>query len=217
LLLWYNNSMVHKVDKVGRIPTLTASDQLTQVDETFIELKPRRTRAREAVLSHEEFYRLFQAGKDATDKVILALAIMGLRAGEIAKLTVDWVDLARKTITIPDSVAKKGHGRTVPYGKFTKLAPIIDAYFMLKSEIGMSRYGIWVRVKKMARRAGLTKPVTVHGLRATGATWAASAGLSAQALRELFGWANLETAQFYIEKSAGTAAAELEEKGDKIL
>lgn len=88
---------------------------------------------------------------------------------------------------------------------------------MLKDRIGLSRFGVWTRVKNMARRARLTKPVTPHGLRATGATWAASAGLSAQALRELFGWANLETAQFYIEKSAGTAAAELEEKGDKIL
>ncbi|MEM2046112.1 MAG: tyrosine-type recombinase/integrase [Candidatus Bathyarchaeia archaeon] len=209
--------MKHKVAKSGRIPTLTASDQLTPVDETFIELKPRRTRARESVLTKEEFYRLFQASKDATDKVILSLAIMGLRASEIAKLTVDWVDLARKTITIPDSIAKKGHGRTVPYGKFTKLAPIIDAYFMLHQAVGMTRFGIWKRIKKMASRAGLAKPVTPHGLRATGATWAASAGLSAQALRELFGWANLETAQFYIEKSAGTAAAELEEKGDKIL
>lgn len=190
---------------------------IQEIEKGFIELKPVRTRARDAVLTHEEFYQLFSAAKTAREKIILALAVMGLRASEIANLRKEHVDLARKTITIPSSIAKRGHGRTVPYGKFPKLSAIVDTYFMLFDDIGISRISVWKSVRRMASRAGLSKPVTPHSLRATGATWAANAGLSAQALRELFGWSNLQTAQFYIEKAAGTAAAELEEKGDKIL
>ncbi len=204
--------------KKGRESTMKHNqNQLREVDDFFVELRTRRTRARDSILTKEEFFQMMQVGKDPLDRVILALAIMGLRASEIARLDRSLVDLTRKTITIPDSLAKKGHGRVIPYGKFPRLAPLIDAYFIMADRIGISRIAIWSRVKSLARRAGLTKPVTPHGLRATGATWAANAGLSPQALRELFGWSSLDTARYYIEKSAGTASAELEEKGEKIL
>ena len=180
-------------------------------DGDWIELRP-RAKAIEGVLTREEFYRLFAAAQDHKDKIILALAIMGMRASEIAKITKDYVDLVRKEINVPEHIAKKRHGRTIPYGKFTRLSPIVDAYFFLNDKIGLSRKTVWARIKKIAKLAGIPKPVTPNGLRATGATLAASAGLSVQALRELFGWKYIQTAQYYIERAAGTASKELEGK-----
>ena len=62
----------------------------------------------------------------------------------------------------------------------------------------------------MAKRAELRRKITPHGLRATAAYRFAEAGLSGQALRQIMGWAQLSTAQYYIDATGHAADIEIE-------
>lgn len=57
----------------------------------------------------------------------------------------------------------------------------------------------------------MEKRIYPHALRATAATYHAYNGLPAIALQNLMGWADLETAQKYLRKSAGATEKALEE------
>lgn len=76
--------------------------------------------------------------------------------------------------------------------------------------MGKSRRTLQLKLKRIAKRAGLTKKVYPHALRSTAAMMFANAGLSAQGLCEIMGWEDLRTAQAYITRSGRTAAKEIE-------
>lgn len=197
-------------------------NELQESNSFPIEFQPvkKRPKLHDQILTKEEFMGLLRAG-DARDKAILSLAILGLRASEISQTSTEWVDWHERIITIPGSRAKKGKGRRIYFG-FSPIWEILSAYFTLESEVfpsnpsASSRITVWRRVKALASKTGVKKPITPHGLRATGATWAANSGMSAQAIREMFGWSKLETAERYIAMSGRTAERELKEKGGYI-
>ena len=176
-----------------------------------------RTLALDSVLTKEEFFKMLQASKNSRDQIIMALGMLGLRASEIGACRREWVDLASKTIHLPTGATKRGKGRIVPFGKFRIVQNIVDSFFVLNKEVGITRIAVYQRVKALASRAGITHSVTPHGLRATGASFAAQAGFNANALREMFGWSSLMTAEHYISKSGASAVRAMDELGDRIL
>jgi integrase/recombinase XerD len=187
-------------------------------------LKPKtpHTRAIDGIVTRDEFTAMLKVAKKPIDSVILALAIIGLRANEIAMIKDDWVDVSQGVIRIPASVAKKGHARTVPYNKVPMVSDIIRGFFVTHTMraydgVSLTRVAVWYRVKKLASLAGIKHPITVHSLRASGATWFAQAGFSLPGLQEHFGWKSIKTAQFYIQHSAANAIGDMNEKGAKIL
>jgi integrase len=106
----------------------------------------------------------------------------------------------------------------VPYGGIRILATIIEAYFLMADRLPWStRTGVYKAVKRLAKLAGITKPLTPHGLRATGATWFAEAGWGVEELRQHFGWRLIKTAQHYVESSGEAAIRAMKEKGEKVL
>lgn len=176
-----------------------------------------RTVALDSVLTKAEWIAMSQAAKDGKDQVIMALGVLGLRASEIGSCRREWVDLVQQTIHLPTGATKRGRGRIVPFGKFRIVKDIIASFFIIEKGVGLTRIGVFQRVKRMASRAGVLHPVTPHGLRATGATWAAQAGYQANALREHFGWKALETAEHYLETSGASAMRAMNEVGENIL
>ena len=176
-----------------------------------------RTKAIDSILTKDEFNAMMDAGKNAKDKAILCLGIIGLRAGEIAAADKAWVDFSARTIKIPAAVAKRQKARVVPFGKMSRIPAILQGFFDLEDGIKLSRVQVWNRVKGMASRAGITHPVTPHGLRATGATWFAMAGYSITGLMDHFGWNELRTAQHYIRASGASAMADMESRGGNVL
>jgi integrase len=176
-----------------------------------------RTKAIDSILTMDEFNAMMAAGKNAKDKAIMCLGIIGLRAGEIAAADKTWVDFSARTIKIPATVAKRKKARLVPFGKLNRVPAILQGFFDLEDGIKLSRIQVWNRVKGMASRAGITHPVTPHGLRATGATWFAMNGYSITGLMNHFGWSELRTAQHYIMASGASAMQDMEQHGENIL
>jgi site-specific recombinase XerD len=64
---------------------------------------------------------------------------------------------------------------------------------------GISARSTRRRITKLLRRAGVTKPVRVHGFRHTYATAAVAKGASLPALRRLLGHSSLSTTQRYVD------------------
>lgn len=179
---------------------------------------PQRTKALDSLLTKEEFFAMLQAGNDAKDKAILCLTLIGLRASEVSAATGAWCDMASRTVKIPPSAAKRKKGRIVPFGNLRVVREVIVAYFAIESKgIGLSRVAIWSRIKRMASAAGITHPVTPHGLRATGATWMAASGYSLTGLLDHFGWSELRTAQHYIRASGANSIRDMERHGEDVL
>ena len=221
-MLHNRNIMVDTVSDDPPNPQGWGPIELHESNSSPIEFHPIRKRPKlhDQIITKEEFMHLLRAGS-ARDKAILSLAILGLRAGEIGQASTEWVDWHERILTIPSAKAKKGKGRRIFFG-FSPIWEVLSAYFVLENEVfpsnptANSRITVWRRVKALSKKVGLRKPLTPHGLRATGATWAANSGLSAQAIREMFGWAKLETAERYIAMSGRTAERELKEKGGYI-
>jgi integrase len=105
----------------------------------------------------------------------------------------------------------------VPFGNIRLVAEIVTSFFVLEEGIGLSRIAVYNRVKAMGRRAEVNHPVTVHGLRATGATWFAHAGYSLLALKTHFGWKSLKTAEYYLHATGASAVKDMDELGGRIL
>jgi integrase len=180
--------------------------------------KAPKTKALDSLLTREEFMRLMQSAKDQRDRAILCLGILGLRAGEISAFKASWVDVSTRTIAIPPREAKRGKGRTVPFGRVRIVSDVLLSFACLEPEgVNLTREMCWHRVKGMAKRAGITHPMTTHGLRATGATWAAQAGYSITGLQHHFGWSEIKTAQHYVAASGASAMRDMEDCGEKIL
>lgn len=98
--------------------------------------------------------------------------------------------------------------RAIPYDFDPEVQDAIESYFMFHDGYSPSRVSVNRRVDRVAQTAGMdTETVYPHALRATAATWHAYRGVPPVALQNLFGWANLTTAQKYIRMS-GSATAE---------
>lgn len=175
-------------------------------------------------LNKEQFEQLWTASRDgdALDRLIFVCAgHLGMRASEIAHLKKDWIDWQRETINVPrkdgDWEAKtEASARSIPFGDLRdRVSTELRRYFDYNESVGVSRKTIFQRVKKMANRAELTKKVYPHALRATCAFMLAEAGMNAQGLRQFMGWAQLNTAQRYIEQAGVAAEQQIKQiKGD---
>lgn len=190
---------------------------LLSVSDETLSVTSNRTKALDSILTRHEFEAMLKAGQDAKDKAILCLGLIGLRAAEIGACSSDWVDLSTRTIRIPGTLTKNRKPRVVPFKNINMVADVLRAFFCMEIGVGLSRIAVWNRVKGMASRAGISHPVTPHGLRATGATLMASAGFSITGLQAHFGWSSIKTAEHYIRASGASAISDMELHGSKVL
>lgn len=101
--------------------------------------------------------------------------------------------------------------REIPFDFDPRVSLAVERFFEKYDEFPVSRQAVNRRVTKAAETAPQldASEVYPHCLRATAATFHAARGLDVLPLQAMFGWADLSTAQNYIQKSGENTARAL--------
>jgi len=194
------------------------------------DLKVFSHKSKEFVLSNEEIEKMIAACKNEKEKmIILTLIFTGLRVGEFVHLRTSWINWQKKVplIIIPihqdcDCKECKREGRGTVWSAKTKAGvreiPIMEIrtrealkrYYTFENSVNMTKVGVWKVVKRVAVRAGLTKRVFPHALRATTATIFGHKA-SAPSVAYIMGWSKIGTAEQYVQSAKRRALEELED------
>ncbi len=165
-------------------------------------------------LTQEEANRLSNACETGEERLVIwTLLDTGLRVSELASLTRKQIDWQGHRITV--------YGKGGPYGSKTKrrvlplssrIQSLIESYFSLNDEFGMTPRTIQRVVKRVANRARITRPVSPHVLRHTFSVTAIRKGISLPALQRLLGHDRLTTTEIYLNLSPEDVIQEYEKK-----
>lgn len=89
---------------------------------------------------------------------------------------------------------------------------LIEAHFTLNDKLGIAARTIQDILKRVAQRAGISKPVSTHVLRHTFAVNCIKKGISTRALQQFLGHDSPITTEIYLSLSPGDAIREYREK-----
>jgi len=162
------------------------------------------------LLNDDEVDRLINACDTFREKfVVWTLLDTGLRLSEFADLKKDNIQWQERRLVI--------YGKGGPYGKKTKrrIVPITDRvrklieyHFAENNNTGMVKRTVARIVKKVADKAGISKPVSPHVLRHTFSVNCIKKGVSTRALQTLLGHNRLTTTEIYLNLSPEDAIRE---------
>lgn len=150
------------------------------------------------------------------DKAMLAVFYgCGLRLNEGASLEVTDVIEARKLLHVRKG--KRSKERLVPiadknyeeirlyldYARQLMVADIQTTAFFIDANKGkgLTKQSLYVRLKKLARKAEIIKPIGVHTLRHSIATHLLQSGMKLERIKEFLGHADLDSTQIYTHLS----------------
>ena len=161
-------------------------------------------------LSDDEVNRLTNACDTFREKfVVWTLLDTGLRLSEFANLTKDNIQWQKRRLVI--------YGKGGPYGKKTKrriipmterVRRLMEYHFAENNSIGVTKRTIARTVKKVADKAGISKPVSPHVLRHTFSVDCIRKGISTRALQTLLGHDRLTITELYLNLSPEDAIRE---------
>jgi len=161
-------------------------------------------------LNDDEVNRLTNTCDTFREKfVVWTLLDTGLRLSEFADLKKDNIQWQERRLVI--------YGKGGPYRKKTKrriipmterVRRLMEYHFAENNNIGLGKRTIERTVKKVADKAGITKPVTPHVLRHTFAVNCIKKGISTRALQTLLGHDRLTTTEIYLNLSPEDAIRE---------
>jgi integrase/recombinase XerD len=180
---------------------------------------PRLLRKLPGVLSREEVVGLLDApsGKKPNrirDRAMLhTMYAAGLRVSELVELDLGDINLEEGFLS---AVGKGNKRRIVPIGVHARAAvaeylaevrprwarPASRACFVTARGRAMSRQAFWALVKKYARAAGITKPISPHKLRHSFATHLLTGGADLRSVQTMLGHADISTTQIYTHVTA---------------
>jgi len=161
-------------------------------------------------LSDDEVDRLTNACDTFREKfVVWTLLDTGLRLSEFADLKKDNIQWQEKRLVI--------YGKGGPYGKKTKrrIIPMTDRvrrlmeyHFAENNNTGVHKRTVARIVKKVADKAGISKPTSPHVLRHTFSVNCIKRGISTRALQIFLGHDRLTTTEIYLNLSPEDAIRE---------
>ena len=180
-------------------------DTLGRTDELKAVPRPKRERRLPVVLSREEVQRLFSVVTNLKHKALFMVAYdAGLRLSEILNLRIEDVDSQRMVIRI-----RQGKGKKDRYGRLSKgLLTLLREYWracrpeslLFPGAHPNKRYDLATPghiLKKLCRKAGITKRVSMHTLRHSFATHLLEAGTNLRVIQQLLGHSSIQTTCIY--------------------
>jgi integrase/recombinase XerD len=188
------------------------------LDPTELLEGPRLLQKLPDVLNREEVLRLLAAPTGDKPNRIRDRAMLhtmyasGLRVSELVNLELGDVNLDDGFIS---ALGKGSKRRIVPIGEHARAAlveylaevrprwakPASRACFLTARGKAMTRQAFWGLVKRYARAAGITKPISPHKLRHSFATHLLSGGADLRSVQTMLGHADISTTQIYTHVS----------------
>lgn len=184
-------------------------------DPTLQLASPKLPRSLPKSLSEEEVVQLLNV-PDLTQQIGLrdramleTLYATGLRVSELVSLKVSEVSLDMGVVRVMGKGSKE---RLVPLGEealywirryLGESRPLIlerrlcDGLFVTQRGAAMTRQAFWYLIKRYARQAGITKPMSPHVLRHAFATHLLNHGADLRVVQMLLGHADISTTQIY--------------------
>jgi integrase/recombinase XerD len=189
-----------------------------QADPTELLEGPRLLRKLPDILNRDEVLRLLSAPAGSKPNRIRDRAMLhtmyaaGLRVTELIDLDLSDVNLEEGFIS---ALGKGNKRRIVPIGAHARAAiveylaevrpkwarPASRACFVTARGKAMTRQSFWILVKKYARAAGITKPISPHKLRHSFATHLLTGGADLRSVQTMLGHADISTTQIYTHVS----------------
>ncbi len=206
-----NTSIARKLTCLRRFFRYLVIQAVRSDDPTVHWVQPKKQRRLPQTLTEQETSDLLAAPNisiehELRDKAMLELMYAsGLRVSELIKLEIQQVSLSAQALKVFGKGAKE---RMVPFGdvaadwitRYLKTArPLWDkrksqSLFLTYQGAAMSRQNFWGAVKRYAIRAGISKPLSPHGLRHAFATHLLHNGADLRTVQLLLGHADISTA-----------------------
>ena len=148
-------------------------------------------------LEKDEILALRKACSNFEEELIINVLLeTGMRVSEFAKLSNDQISWQRGCIT---TIGKGNKRRVIPMSKTARF--YLVEFFKSNHKVSISPRLIQMRVKAVADKARLMKPVTPHVLRHTFAVCYLHRGGNVRALQGILGHSSLITTDVYLNYS----------------
>ena len=180
-------------------------DTLGRTDELQAVPRPKRERRLPVVLSRQEVQRLFAVMENIKHRALFMVAYdAGLRLSEVLNLRIEDIDSQWMVIRIC-----QGKGKKDRYGRLSKgLMELLREYwrvcrpesFLFPGASLHKRYDVSTPgqiLKKLCRKAGISKCVSMHTLRHSFATHLLEAGTNLRVIQQLLGHSSIQTTCLY--------------------
>jgi len=166
---------------------------------------PKRPKELPKYLLPSEVFRLIDvADKDRDKLIVMLLYTTGMRVSELVRIKVDDINFDEMSIRI---MGKGGKEREVFFNSKTK--EYLKKYIR-ENRLGAGDYLFYGRknkpihyvtveriIRRLKKKANISKVVTPHVLRHSFATYALTKGMDIREIQELLGHASLKTTQVY--------------------
>ncbi|MGB1748884.1 MAG: site-specific tyrosine recombinase XerD [Dehalococcoidia bacterium] len=211
-----NSSKSRKIASAKSFFRFLVDEQLVELNPFAAVKQPKAGTALPKALSIEEVDELLvaashvQNAEDARDRVMIELMYAaGLRVSELVRMNLRDVDFETNSVRVSGKGSKD---RSVPIYESCSLMILEyiehvrsgnssnkdeSALFLNRRRTRMTRQAFWLRLKRVATKAGISSNITPHVLRHSFATHLLHGGASLRHVQELLGHANIATTQIY--------------------
>ncbi len=191
-------------------------EQITQTDPTALLEAPKLKKSLPDILSFEEIEKIIDQIEAGTPEgtrnkaIIETLYSCGLRVTELINLKLSCLYFDVGFIRV---IGKGDKERLIPIGssaiKYIKIykdnfrvhVPVIhgqeDVLFLNRRGKKLSRIMIFMIIKNLAKKAGITKNISPHTFRHSFATHLVEGGADLRAVQEMLGHASITTTEIY--------------------
>lgn len=212
-----DNSLIRMISSLRRFHQFLKQENLSKEDPMLYIETPKKAQTLPKVISTNQIDILLSI-PDISNKIGIRdraiLEVMyatGIRISELVNLKLEELHLSMKLI---QTIGKGDKERILPIGeqgikwveyyleysrpklemKSAQTSPFV---FLNLRGTQLSRQGVWKKIKKMVRQAGIKQNVTPHTLRHSFATHLLENGADLRVVQELLGHSDISTTQIY--------------------